>query len=561
MQSPYSRGIKKVKEEYLFPASPTLVNSLDIPQVLKDQYIQTRNKLLQQKENNTIQDRRLRPYQNQDVNFLSQLTQGKGVFNQQRTGKTPTTLVTMRKLNENKNLIFVPKSSVYKWIQEYKKWHGGPVYTTAPSWNKKRRIQAYEEFEGTLITNIDKADIDYDYLFAAFKRGDAIVLDEAHVLRTYTNNYSKKSTHSTFYLYSMQTNKQLGKYTSLEEAKANQREDTYLVENKKYNSAKVLIALIRLRKLFKDAYALTGTPVGNKANEIFGILAFLFPDLFTSYYPTMEYYFNIEQTQYNATDFPIKSIKGFKSKEKEQELLEFLETFSIQRKRKDVMPWLPKLEIEEIFLEPSPLQKRTMMELKTYFESGPIICENALGVMIALRQITSSPLRYNLEDLGPKFEWILDLISDYPERKYFIVSAFTEILKILKNIIPKKFKTALLEGRVNSLKRDGIVQAFQAGQIDILLGQIEVVSVSLTLSKASHLIFLDPSLVVIDNQQTEDRILPTTIEENINKEEQIITKLYINESIDTYIRAGLIENLNEITIINNYTKALKKEQK
>jgi len=559
MQLQYTRGLKKIKNEYLYPASPTLINSLDVSENLKILFKKTRDNLLSYKENSTIQDPQLRPYQNQDVNFLMRLTQGKGVFNQQRTGKTPTTLVTMRNLKQDRCMIFVPKSAIYKWIQEYKKWHSGPVYTTAPSWNQQKRIKAYETFEGTLITNHDKASVDYDYLLENFKNCDAIVVDEAHILRTFTNNRSKNSKHSLFYIIDKKTNKKIKSYKTETEALINFNKETqYLEEHKKYNSAKVNISLIRLRKASKDAYALTGTPTGNYLYEIFGILTFLFPYLFTAYYPAIEYYFNINQVTYPGAAFPSKEIKDFKSEQKEKELLEFLETFSIQRKRKEVMQWLPKIEIEEIFLEPSTLQRKVMTELKTYFESGNIICENKLSVITALRQLTITPLKFELEDIGPKFQWILDLLNDYPDQQYFIVSQFTSCLKLLKKLLPKKFKTALLEGSTNNIKRYEIENEFQKGKINILLGNIQVTNVAMTLSKASHLIFLDQSLIQIENEQIQDRILPTTIEENENKEEQIITKLYIKESIDLYFREGLLNKKSQIEIINDYKRSLKK---
>ncbi len=523
MQLQYSQGTKKIKDEYIYPSSPTLINSLDIPKNLKQDYINKRNQLLAKKKDNTIQDPRLRPYQNQDVNFLMQLKQGKGVFNEQRTGKTPTTLITMRNLNQNRCIIFVPKSGILKWIQEYRIWHGGPVYTVLSSWNQKKRIHAYETFQGTLIINHDKAAVDYDYIFTYFKNADAIVLDEAHILRTHTNSHKKAN-----------------------------------VEN--YNSSKVSIALIRLRQICKDAYALTGTPTGNYTHEIFGILKFLFPTIFPSYYPAVGYYFKIHQENIGQP-VPIRRVGTFQSLEKEKELLEFIETFSIQRKRRDVMQWLPKTDIEEIFLEPTTNQIRWMDELKRYFETDNIICENALTVMTALRQLTISPLRYELKELGPKLDYVIQTIEDFPNKPIIIVSCFTSILRILKDVLSKTHKVELLEGQTSAEKRYSIEQDFQKGKFNILLGNIRVVNVNLTLSRAEQIIFLDQSLIHIENEQTEDRFVPTTKEEAERKEGQLVTKLFISDSIDTYIRQSLLEKKNETEIVNDYVRSLNREDR
>jgi superfamily II DNA or RNA helicase len=522
------KGVRKTNEGDLFPASPTLVNSLNITPTTKQNYLLLHTNLLARKNDTTTSyDARLRPYQNSDVHFLIALNQGKGVFNQQRTGKTPTTLVTMREKQQNRNMIFVPKSAVLSWYKEYKKWHGGEVYYIKDHWNAERRKQAYAENKGTLITNYDKAFIDYDIIKKYFKHSDAIIVDEAHeILR----NYSNPSSHLN----------KIGKRV--------------------YNSAKVATAITRLRKICTDAYALTGTPTANKEIDIYGILAFLFPELFQFYYPTIEYYFNIELQKIWSKDITLKNVTNFKSPTKKQELLEFIETFSISRKRKDVMPWLPKVDIETIELEKTVKQRRWMLELEKYFETEHVVCENALTTMIALRQIATCPKILGLNDDGPKFKWIKDHLKDYPNKPIIFLSAFTEILKLLKEYI-KPFECRLIYGDSSSKQRFEAQEAFQNREYNILLANIEVFKVNLTFSKAEEIVFLDPSLTYVDNEQAEDRFLPISEEEAIQKEDQKITRLVVVESIDTYIQTMLAEKQEKTSIINNYIQTLRKERK
>ena len=69
----------------------------------------------------------LRPYQLEDVQKL--LTQpAMGVFNEQRTGKTPTSLMTMKQRGVQRLLIVCPASLVYAWAEEYKLWTEGSAY-------------------------------------------------------------------------------------------------------------------------------------------------------------------------------------------------------------------------------------------------------------------------------------------------------------------------------------------------------------------------------------------------------------------------------------------------
>jgi SNF2 family DNA or RNA helicase len=54
------------------------------------------------------------------------------------------------------------------------------------------------------------------------------------------------------------------------------------------------------------------------------------------------------------------------------------------------------------------------------------------------------------------------------------------------------------------------VERFQRGQIDILLANIIAAGTGLTLDKSDTIIFLDKSFNPADNEQAQDRIVPTT---------------------------------------------------
>ena len=513
MDYPFMTGIRKNRDTHIFPSSPTIVNILQINQIEKEKYLVSRNRLLAQKyQDHVVHDSRLRPYQNADVNFLLHLNKGKGVFNQQRLGKTPTTLVTMRLKNQNNNLIIVPKSTIYQWKKEFLKWHGGSLIEIKDSWNKSKRAKAYKENKGTLIINYEKARIDFEELRKHLAPFDAIVLDEAHVLRNYTG----------------------------------------LSENAK--SPRTVKAIIKLRKESTDAYALSGTPTPNKESNIIGILAFLYPDLFEYYWNTVDYYFKKSlETAYGNKDFFV--VDGFINDYKKQEMLEFLETFSIQRKRKDVIKWLPKVDYEIIRLDPDPEQLKHHVTLAEYFETEHVVCENPLTTMIALRQITHYPKILKLEAPSPKFEWIKEHLTDYPEKAVVIVSAFSSILIELQKYLDK-VDTRLMYGQTNAATRQQYIEDFQTSKYNVLLANIQVAKEGITLSRAEEIIFLDPSLTYTDNLQMSDRFLPTTPEEAINKEGQKIIHLVVRKTIDVYIQRALKLKKQKTDIINNYLKYL-----
>ena len=512
------KGIAKRNHEELFPASPTLIEHINIANAIKKKWLEKRKAHLLAKEQSTyIYDNRLRPYQNNDVNFLKQLNKGKGVFNQQRVGKTPTTLVTMRIKNQHRNIIIVPKSTIHQWKKEYDKWHGGRQVIIKDSWSKEKRIKAYKEQEGTLITNYEKIRIDLEEIIEHLAPLDAIILDEAHYVRNYKGTGANASTPMT------------------------------------------VKSIMHLRKHATDAYALTGTPTPNKEADICGILAFLYPDLFRFYWPTVNYYFNIEtNTNYNVGK-EYNTVQNFKDAYKEKEMLEFLETFSIQRKRSEVMQWLPEVDVETVKLEPTSKQIKWYKELEKYFETEHVVCENVLTTMIAMRQIAHDPSVLNLKSRNPKFEWLKDHIEDYPDKPIVIVSSFSSILKNLKEYL-KKYNPRLMFGETSSQRRNEMINDFQNNKFNILLANIQVAKEGITLSRAEEIIFLDPSLTYTDNEQMKDRFLPTTPEEAINKEGQKIIHLLLKKSIDMYIARSLEKKQKATDIINNYLKYLKGEK-
>lgn len=501
------QGLKKSNTHWIFPVSPTLLNSLGIK---APAYNQKRKEIIEQKNKPTSVSKNLRDYQNQDVGFLM-LLKSKGVFNQQRTGKTPTTLVTMQKLKETHGLIICPKSIVYKWTEEYKKWHGGPVITLSSEIKKPERIKIIKEFKGTIVltyglTRIHKEDLEK-------RKIDAIIVDEAHRLRNYKGMRSK---------YSPQIAK----------------------------------AIIKLGRKAKGKYALTGTPAPNTPENIFGILAFLLPDLFTSYWGFIEYYFIVEDVVINANYDTVKQIKGFKNKQKERELQEFLELISIQRKRKDIMNWLTEIKPTLITIPPGKRQDKYLKELDEYFEIAEedLVTVNGLEKMLRARQIAIEPKLLDLKAKGTKTPWLKDYIDDYPEKTIAIVSTFTSYLKYLKKNI---FKDAtLLIGATPDQKRDQIEKDVNKGKIKILLANLSVIKEGMTLHGLDTMIFIDTSLTYTDNEQAFDRLLPTTKEIASEKELQEIIILNTDTHIENYLYKMFELKKSKTEIINNYKKFL-----
>jgi SNF2 family DNA or RNA helicase len=437
---------------------------------------------------------KLRPYQKTDINFLSKLPHA-AIFNEQRTGKTPTTLKLIEAEGHEKVIVVCPASLVLNWKKEVETWLTG-YEVIAVKGTKKQRLKQYEQAahlkKGFLILSKDTAKADCDLINPV---NHVLIVDEAHFLR----NYQSKQSKAVF---------QLGK-----------------------NAVKRL--------------ALTGTPAVNKGDDLYGILHFLYPNRFSSYWGFVDRYFNTWTTPWGT-----KEVSKYKRKEELQEILDLI---SVQRKRSEVMQWIPPKQYQTIEVEMDVKQRKAYESMLNTFvvmgENGETKTDapSVLAQLTRLRQICLSPNLLDIEAGSAKEQFVLEWLEDNPNEQVVIFSNFSSYLKKLDTKI--KAKAGLIIGETSKENRQGIVNQFQEGSCKIILANIQAAGVGLTLDAASTVIFLDRAYTPTDNAQAEDRIVPTT--ENSNQRCTIIDVI-CKDSIDQKINDLLSKKQSIIEVVNNY---------
>jgi SWI/SNF-related matrix-associated actin-dependent regulator 1 of chromatin subfamily A len=450
----------------------------------------------------------LRNYQKEDVMFLKNLSSA-ACFNEQRTGKTPTALITLDSRGCNKILIICPSSAVYQWQDEYITWLNKPCEVAVGT--PKQRQEAINNWTSGLVINYENIRDIYDKEGNLKRPGeaktllnakpDAVILDEAHRIKSPKNNTTK--------------------------------------------------AVFNFTKI-PNKLALTGTPAPNKPYEITCILMWLFPKQFTSYWNFIEEYFEKDIVP-RFQGRPYINIGPFKPG-KAEELQQFLSTISTQRKRKEIMPWLPDKDYQKIKLPCTKEQKKYLYELEHYFETEHIITQGVLDRLVRYRQICLHPALLNLKGQSPKTEWIRQYIADYPEKSIIIFSKFTSYLKILQNIL-KKEKIGVIIGDTPIKERELIKTNFQKGKINILLLNIDAGKEALTLDRAETAIFTDKYPPVGDILQAEDRFIATT--EAKASKAHLIIELMMKNTYDEELYKLLDKRKTETDIINDYRNYLK----
>jgi SNF2 family DNA or RNA helicase len=395
----------------------------------------------------------LRLYQNQDAHYL--IERGSClVLNEPRTGKTPTMITVLKALETKKNLVVCPSSLVLNWAKEFKQWY--PEMKIYPiTGNKNKRIQTYADCRATrygntvIIISKDTWKLDEALHELTF---DTAIVDEAHFLRNWKSKQSE--------------------------------------------------AIFKIKAAYR--YPLTGTPSVKHGSDVYGLLHFINPERYNSYWQFTERYWEIQDNGWG------KDIAHAK-KAREKELLSLMDINSVQRKRQDVMKWLPKAQHQNIpvQLEGKQLKLYNQM-MDTFVAEDPeneheIDTMNKLSQLMRLRQLCLDPRLLGFDVRGAKTDALLEWAENNTE-PFVVMTTFSSYFDIVKPELEKLGKRVeVIDGSVTKSNRQRIVEDFQSGKVDILLANIIAAGTGLTLDRADTIIFWTNHLT----QQTMNR--PKTV--------------------------------------------------
>ncbi|WNY15185.1 DNA helicase [Rhodococcus phage MacGully] len=298
--------------------------------------------------------------------------------------------------------------------------------------------------------------------------------------------------------------------------------------------------------------ALSGTPMRGKPENLWGTLNWLYPEVYTAYWPWVGQWFVVWGEKSN------KTIEGL-DEEKAGEFYRDIKSIMLRRTKREVLKELPDklyagtpLPDESGFvdenspvghwIEMSPKQQKAYDEIatqaETLLESGVLVANGVLAELTRLKQFATcygdikevpnkqGDIDYVFEPKLPsaKFDWLLEFLDslginknasmeleeDGSEeiRKVVVASQFTGILNVYEAELNKRgIKTLKITGQVKDKDRVAAKARFQeAGGPRVFLLNTQAGGVSLTLDAADDLVFLDETWIPDDQEQVEDRI-------------------------------------------------------
>lgn len=268
------------------------------------------------------------------------------------------------------------------------------------------------------------------------------------------------------------------------------------------------------------AHLLSGTPVPNQADELWG-QATMIRDL-PAYWKWAKEWFIVEATPFTA--WSVTDRLRFCTDECEHRKCEHWAVFHravfgdawLRRERDDVLRDLPPLTGAHDALETpmTPEQRKAYKGLKDEFlalvpEGQPIEAFTHSDRFVKMWQASTG-----LASIDPELDWrhsgkmkLLAEVLEGRSRPTLVLVWFRNTAKAVEGLVESLGLRMRAIGRTTTAKaRQEAFVAFQGGDVDVMVGSISILKEGLTLTAADEVILLERSWVPSDNDQAIRRL-------------------------------------------------------
>lgn len=312
--------------------------------------------------------------------------------------------------------------------------------------------------------------------------------------------------------------------------------------------------------------ALSGTPMGGKAINLWPVLKFLYPDEFTSKYRWAENWLYMTDNGYGTQFGEIRT-------ELKDEFDKYITRYMLRRTKQEVFKDLPPKTYVPIWVDMTPRQRQQYKEFalaaEVKIEEDHLTATSILAEYMRLKQFSISYSKIEWIDRAegvykvipdgyedsPKLEALEQLLEERGifeedgqdiDEQIVIFSQFAVVVDwICAWLRTKKVEPLRITGAVSEKGRTSATQDFQNKQAKVIVMTTTAGGVSITLDAADTVIFMDETWVPDDQEQGEDRIHRVSRIHNV-------TCYYIrtNDTIEHYIEAktGHKQNVNNVIL-------------
>ncbi len=298
----------------------------------------------------------------------------------------------------------------------------------------------------------------------------------------------------------------------------------------------------------KYRYALTGTPIINRPQEVYNPLKWVKKEG-RSYYVFMKTY--CTQDSWGSWKPKLTALP---------ELRNHIQGAILRREKSDIEGLIPFPKIRQnLYVDMTKEQRRVYNQVRDNMilkiDSDPDYVTNPLTALLRLKQVSDGLVTVGgkVEDSG-KLKMVKELLEDIcteGEEKILIFSQFTAMVNSVFTIAKEMgLSPVLVDGSVKPSDRAERVEAFQTNpSIKVFVGQSQACREGLTLTAASTTIMIDKEWAPAYVEQLEDRNHRIGTKATVN-----IINLISENSVDSYIEK-ILEDKGELvnSLIGNGT--------
>lgn len=280
------------------------------------------------------------------------------------------------------------------------------------------------------------------------------------------------------------------------------------------------VGMRKIREMAEKPMVLTATPMGGKPIKLFGILQFLRPDVYTSKWNWADKWLDVEDNGYG------KNLKGATlKKETQAAFYRSLTPYALRRTKEECLPWLPPKQWVHVWCEMEDKQRsfydKFAADAEIRIDEQSLTATNILAEYTRLRQLATAVCEIEDGSLIPttdscklphllQFLEELGIAGEDPEgtEQCVIFSQFNGVVHMVADWLREQgVAVATLTGATNDADRASLQRQFQKenGGLQVLVMNVKAGGVSITLDRASTVIFFDETWDPDDQEQAEDR--------------------------------------------------------
>ena len=393
------------------------------------------------------------PYQRESVNFLTSpycSSQGALLALAPGLGKTVCAIKAAVSLEKQRILVVSPLSLLYNWRNEIVKWTGCPesdiliLHKDHPSKHPRARWN---------ITNYETLRKEP----TSWSGFDCIISDES-----------------------------------------------VLIKNRDARRTRAIWA-VRSTNKTAPMWLLSGAPITKYYDDLWSQFRAISYSRFSSYWSFARSYCEFERNIWGT------SISGNKPNA-EQMIKRDLRDIYMSCTQDDVLD-LPEFLFENTEIQLGKAQSRAYEEMEANFITHlhdlgeeTVLAPNTLSQMMRLMQLASSPMLVGGSNVSAKADAVLEMM-EFIEKPVIMWTCFIATAGLLVERLTKAgYSARQLTGSTPTKERQGIVDDFQAGKLDVIVAHPAVGKFGLTLTKGRTAIYVERSFNGDDYYQSLYRI-------------------------------------------------------